>query len=115
MKGKLTQTLNTQTVIAASVGSARNSRLPNPRLRARRGTGLSGVATSQFQAVEDTTIGITHGSISSTLKIPPAGIFARSSSASAMPMSQLPKTPTSVDIRVNQAAFQNAGRVNTSV
>ena len=74
MNGKLIQTLKTQTVILASRGSARNRTLPSPSASARMGIGLCGVATSQFHAVAETTTGTTHGSSSSTLKMPLPGI-----------------------------------------
>src|SRR5690349_15223249 len=74
MNGKLTQTLKTITVMAARLGSARNSGVPRPRLRNSEGMRLSGVATNQFHAVEDTTMGTTQGRSSRTLKVPPAGI-----------------------------------------
>src|SRR3954447_8637475 len=109
MKGKLIQTLNTQTVRAASVGLARKSTSPNPRLLARTGIGLEEVATSQFQDVAETTTGTTQGSSSRTLNTPVPGILVRISSARARPMAQLPKTPARVKMTVNWAAFQKAG------
>ena len=42
MNGKLTQTLKMQTVIAARVGSARNSSSPKPKRSAQAGIGLCG-------------------------------------------------------------------------
>ena len=114
MNGKLTHTLNTQTRILAQVGSARNSGGPSPRFSNSMGMGLELVATSQLIAVEDTTIGTTQGSSSSTLKMPPAGILVRSSSASASPTAQLPNTPTMVKTTVNPAAFQNVLLVRSS-
>src|SRR6478735_9323950 len=115
MNGKLTQTLKTITVMEARVGSARNSGVPRPRFRNRAGIRLSGVATSQFQAVEDTTIGTTQGRSSRTLNVLPAGILVRRSRARPRPTSQDPNTPTMVNQRVNWAAFQNAGEVRTVV
>ena len=44
-----------------------------PNSPSRRGTGLCGVATSQFQAVADTTTGTTQGSNSNTLNSTIAG------------------------------------------
>src|SRR3954453_7260987 len=111
MNGKLTHTLNTQTMTFARVGSARNSGVPRPRACARLGSGLCGVATSQFQAVDDTTTGTTHGSNSSVLKTPRAGIRVRRSNARPSPITQLPNTPTTVKIRVNSTDRQNAGLV----
>ena len=109
MNGKLTQTLKTQTVIGGEGRVGQEQRGAEPEVRGTAtGIGLSGVATSQFQAVEDTTIGTTQGSSSSTLKVPPAGILVRSSRARPRPTSQEPNTPTMVKIRVNRAAFQNA-------
>src|SRR5579875_589045 len=113
MKGKLIHTLKTQTVIFAKVGSARNSTLPSPSQEARIGSGLCGVATSQFQEVADTTTGTTQGRSSRTLNRPPAGIRVRSRSAKARPTSQLPKTPVTVKIKVNKAPFQNQSSVRT--
>ena len=78
------------------------------------GMRLSGVPTSQFQAVEETTIGTTQGRSSRTLKVPPAGILVRSSRARPRPTSQEPKTPTMVNNRVNRAAFQNASEDRTA-
>jgi hypothetical protein len=114
MNGKLTHTLKMHTVIAANVGSARNNNSPRPSARARVGTGLSGVATSQFQAVDDTTIGTTQGNISRILNTVLPGILVRSNSAKPMPISQEPNTPTMVNTRVNRAAFQNDALVRTS-
>ena len=74
-----------------------------------RGTGLVGVATSQFHDVDVTTTGTTQGSSSSVLKKPGACILFRSSSASARPTTQLPKTPTRQNTTVNRTACQNAG------
>ncbi len=113
MNGKLTQTLKTQTMIWAHVGSARKSGAPSPSAAVSLGSGLSAVATSQFQDVEETTIGTTQGSRSSTLKNPRAGILVRSSSAKPSPTSQLPNTPTSVKTSVKPTAFQNAELVRT--
>ncbi len=66
-----------------------------------------GVATSQFTAVAETTIGTTHGSIKSTLNTVFPGILVRSSRARPSPTSHEPNTPTRVKITVNPAAFQN--------
>ena len=98
-------------MIAAKVGSARKYSSPNPRRAASAGIGLVGVATSQFQAVDETTIGTTQGSISSTLNTVFPGTLVRSSSARPIPTSQLPNTPTTVKMTVNRAAFQNRGLV----
>ena len=73
------------------------------------------MATSQFHEVADTTTGTTHGSSSSTLNSPLPGILVFSRIARASPTSQLPKTPTSVKITVNRAAFQKVGSVSTFV
>src|SRR5688572_20032705 len=111
MKGKLIHTLKTHTVIAARVGSARNSTSSMPNSPSSRGTGLCGVATSQFQAVADTTTGTTQGSNSSTLNAPLPGIRVRSSKANARPSAHDPNTPTIVKMTVNRVAFQNASDV----
>ena len=73
------------------------------------------MATSQFQAVEETTIGTTQGSINSTLNTVFPGILVLSSSARPRPTSQEPNTPTTVKITVNRAAFQNRALDSTSV
>src|SRR3954454_1401464 len=109
MKGKLIQTLNTQTVTWASTGLARKRTLPSPSHSHRIGSGLCGVAPSQFQAVADTTTGTTHGSSRSTLKTALPGILVFSRTAIASPSNQLPNTPTRVKISVNLAAAQNSG------
>src|SRR3712207_1476133 len=115
MNGKLIHTLNTQTVIWASTGSARNSTLPSPSEFASIGSGLCGVATSQFHDAADTTTGTIQGSRRSTLNTPPAGILVRSSSARASPMIQLPNTPTIVKTTVNRVECQNASFESTLV
>ncbi|WP_236006708.1 hypothetical protein [Clavibacter zhangzhiyongii] len=79
------------------------------------GTGLWGVATSQFHDVDETTTGTIHGSSSSTLKSPLAGIRVRSSSARARPTSHEPKTPTTVNTIVNVVALRNCSDMSTSV
>src|SRR5690349_17858340 len=112
MNGKLTHTLNTHTVIFARVGSARNSGVPRPSACARLGSGLCGVATSQFHAVDDTTMGTTQGSSSSVLNTARPGRRVRSSNANPNPTDQLPNTPTTVKISVKTTARQNAGLLN---
>src|ERR1017187_7623190 len=131
MNGKLIQTLNTQTVTRASAGLARNRIFGKPSAEARTGSGLwgvaprrfhdvpettlgrttgsglCGVATRKFHDVAETTIGTTQGSSSSTLNTPRAGIFVRSSSATARPTAQLPNTPVTVKITVKLALAQN--------
>ena len=79
------------------------------------GTGLSLVAMSQFHAVVDTTTGTTHGSMSSTLNAVAPGTDVRSSSARPRPITQLPKTPTTVKINVKRVALQKPGSVKTWV
>ena len=113
MKGKLIQTLKTQTVICASNGSARNRTFPSPSAWARIGSGLCGVATSQFHAVAETTTGTTQGSSRSTRNtvLPGSRVFSRI--ARARPTNQLPNTPTRVKIRVNRAARQKPGSLST--
>ena len=71
------------------------------------------MATSQFQAVADTTTGTTQGSNSSTLNSPLPGMRVRSSSANARPSNHDPKTPTIVKMIVNRVAFQNDSDVRT--
>src|ERR671916_26820 len=113
IKGKLIQTLKTQTVICASKGLARKRTLPNPNASARIGIGLWGVATSQFHEVAETTTGTTQGSRSSTLNPVLKGIRVFNRSASARPTNQLPNTPTSVKITVKRVAAQKTGSVST--
>src|SRR4051812_5889372 len=114
MNGKLIQILNTQTVIWASTGSARNSTFGCPSADAITGSGLCGVATKKFHAVAETTTGTIHGISSSTLRMPPPGILVRRRRATARPSSQLPKTPQIVKIRVNLALFQKSGDLSTA-
>ena len=70
------------------------------------------MATSQFHEVAETTTGTTQGNSSSTLNKPLAGIRVRSSSASARPMAQLPKTPTSVKTTVNMVGVPEGRRLH---
>src|SRR4051794_28865923 len=100
MKGKLIHTLKMQTTNLASVGSPRKFTSPNPNALSAIGIGLCGAPTSQFQEVAETTTGTIHGSSSSTLKSPPAGMRVRSSSESARPTSHDPNTPTTVKMIV---------------
>src|SRR6266702_2229960 len=92
MNGNPDKTMNRQRVTFAIVGSVRNSGSPSPRSWTSLGIGLSLVAMSQFHAVVETTTGTTQGSMSSTLNTVAPGTDVRSSSASARPTSQLPKT-----------------------
>src|SRR6185312_8986112 len=109
MNGKLIHTLNTHTVTWARNGFARNRTFPSPSAWARIGSGDCGVATSQFHDVAETTTGTTQGRRRSTLKMPLPGMRVLRNRASARPMTQLPKTPTTVKTMVKIVAWMNCG------
>src|ERR1035441_893899 len=109
MNGKLSHTLNRQTKTLAWNGLSKGSNRPSPRWPAITGTGLPGVATSQFQAVEDTTTGTIQGNRRRVLNKPLACTLLRNSIARPRPMTQLPKTPTTQKMSVNSADCQNWG------
>ena len=114
MNGKLTHTLKMHDGDRGQGRVGQEQHSPMPSARARLGTGLSGVATSQFQAVEDTTIGTTQGSSSNTLNRCCRGSWCAAATPSPRPISQEPNTPTMVNTSVNRAAFQNDSAVRTS-
>ena len=77
--------------------------------------GLLLVATSQLIAVEDTTIGTTHGSSEQHLEEAAAGYPGTQQQRQASPTAQLPKTPTMVKMTREPGSLPERGLVRLSV